>query len=60
MSTKEIPPNGRTTISDERGATRMPKRVIKALDIRPGDKLEWVAEDGELSVKLIPQEQLDS
>ena len=41
-----------TTVSD-RGMVTIPAALRRRLDIEPGDKLRWEADDGELTVEVV-------
>jgi len=43
-----------TTVNDSRSVT-IPKEVCDELGVKPGDKVRWRIEDGELSVEIIRQ-----
>jgi AbrB family looped-hinge helix DNA binding protein len=46
MSTQELPPNGQADVYNNDGMTVIPKDVRDDLGIEPGDRLEFVSEDG--------------
>ena len=53
MATEEAP--AETTVSD-RGMVTIPADLRRRLDIEPGDKLRWTAdEEGNLSVEIVHQ-----
>ena len=43
-----------TTVNDSRSVT-IPKEVCDELGVKPGDKVRWHVEDGELSVEIVKQ-----
>ena len=51
MTTQEV---SETTVNDSRSVT-IPKSVCDELDVKPGDKVRWRVEDGELRVKVVSQ-----
>jgi antitoxin PrlF len=52
MTTKET--YSETTVNDSRSVT-IPKDVCDELGVKPGDRVRWRVEDGELSVEIIRQ-----
>lgn len=46
MSTRQLPPNGQADVYNEDGMTVIPKEVREDLGIEPGDRLEFISEDG--------------
>jgi AbrB family looped-hinge helix DNA binding protein len=43
-----------TTVNDSRSVT-IPKEVCDELGVKPGDKVRWHVEDGELGVEIVKQ-----
>ncbi|MEF8802315.1 MAG: AbrB/MazE/SpoVT family DNA-binding domain-containing protein [Halolamina sp.] len=55
MATEEGPEE--TTVSD-RGMVTIPAALRRRLDIEPGDKLRWTADEaGDLSVEIVHQRE---
>jgi AbrB family looped-hinge helix DNA binding protein len=48
--------SGETTVSESYSAT-VPAAVRERIDLRPGDKLRWRVEDGELRVEIVHQRE---
>jgi antitoxin PrlF len=52
MTTKEA--YSETIVNEVRSVT-IPKKICDELGVKPGDKVRWHVEDGELSVEIVKQ-----
>lgn len=44
-------PEGKTTRVSEKGQTTIPKEIRDRLGIKPGDQVQWLEADGEVTVE---------
>ena len=49
-----------TTTVDQKGSVPLPEEVLRDSDVRPGDELEVIAEDGNIILRKVANSAADS